>query len=288
MSLADGDLAVFLAVERSGSFGAAARELMVSQPAVSERIRRLERVVGRRLFDRTARGSSITEAGRALVPYAQRCLALADEALEAARSAAGSRALTVAVHSTFAPRVMPMVVSATAGEPRRIVVRDVHSEDVADLVLAGAADIGFALTAGSVRGLRRRPLKADNVICVAAAGHPLAGLRRPSISDLRDTFIAVNAWGDGERAFADLLAAHQIPDWRVRLCGDQTTALTLARDHGHAAFLAESALALLPSAPLLKIDLRDTPRWEIRLHLVHRTSDGSLPFMRDLVSTIRN
>ena len=49
------DLECFLAVEREGSFGRAATMLMVTQPAVSERIRHLERVVGRALFVRSFR-----------------------------------------------------------------------------------------------------------------------------------------------------------------------------------------------------------------------------------------
>src|SRR5215475_13428104 len=108
MSLDLRDLEVFLAVEREGSFGRAATALMITQPAVSERIRHLERDVGRRLVDRTARGATLTVAGAALAPYARRCRALADESIEAARGADGSRSLVVAVHSTFAQRVVPL------------------------------------------------------------------------------------------------------------------------------------------------------------------------------------
>ena len=71
------DLEVFLAVERQGSFSRAASELLVSQPAVSERIRHLERVVGTEVFERTTRGASLTPAGEQLLPFAKRCAAIA-------------------------------------------------------------------------------------------------------------------------------------------------------------------------------------------------------------------
>lgn len=135
------DLTYFLAVERQGSFGRAATELMVSQPAVSERIRHLERTVGAPLFERSTRGATLTVAGAALLPYARRCSDLASEALDVARSAAGSPPLVLAVHSTFAQRTVPLVLSAIGTTPRRLSIRDAHSEQVPALVADGVADL---------------------------------------------------------------------------------------------------------------------------------------------------
>lgn len=66
------DLRYFLAVTSSGSLSAAARSLGVEHTTVSRRIETLEGVLGLRLFDRFARGWSLTEAGSALLPQAQR------------------------------------------------------------------------------------------------------------------------------------------------------------------------------------------------------------------------
>src|SRR3954453_4401174 len=104
------DLEVFLAVVRQGSFGRAATELIVTQPAVSDRIRHLERVVGTEVFERTARGAVLTAAGEHLVPYAERCTALAAEAVETMQSGEHFPRFVIAVHSTFAPRIVPVVL----------------------------------------------------------------------------------------------------------------------------------------------------------------------------------
>jgi DNA-binding transcriptional LysR family regulator len=66
------DLRYFLAVTAAGSLSAAARELDVEHTTVSRRIEALERVLAVRLFDRFARGWALTEAGKALLPQAQR------------------------------------------------------------------------------------------------------------------------------------------------------------------------------------------------------------------------
>jgi DNA-binding transcriptional LysR family regulator len=279
------DLTYFLAVERQGSFGRAATELMVSQPAVSERIRHLERTVGAPLFERSTRGAALTVAGAALLPYARRCSDLASEALDVARSAAGSPPLVVAVHSTFAQRTVPLVLSAIGTTPRRLSIRDAHSEQVPALVADGVADLGFALPASAARGLVRVPLPPDDVVCVAGADHPLRRLRRPSIGDLRDSLVAVNAWGEGHTAFLDKLTSTGLEDWRVRYCGDAATALVLARDHSHVAFVAESSTTGF--AGVEKMPLRGLTRWRVRLDLLCRRADRETPILSAVVDALR-
>src|SRR5258708_29887278 len=163
MALDIRDLEVFLAVVRTGSFGRAAAALIVTQPAVSDRIRHLERVVGTEVFERTARGAVLTSAGEQLLPYAERCTALATEAVETIQAGEHFPRFVVAVHSTFAQRVVPMVLGALVSVPRRIAVRDAHSDEVEALVLDGVADVGFAIPSSARRGLRRAPLRPDPV-----------------------------------------------------------------------------------------------------------------------------
>jgi DNA-binding transcriptional LysR family regulator len=78
------DLVVFAAVAESAGFSAAARRLGVSKAMVSTAIARLERRLGVRLLQRTTRRLSLTEAGSAALPHAQRSLRAARDAEEAA------------------------------------------------------------------------------------------------------------------------------------------------------------------------------------------------------------
>lgn len=273
MELGLRDLAIFLEIEREGSFGRAANELQVSQPAISERVRHLERTVGRPLFDRTNRGAILTAAGTAMLPYARRCVALAEESLEAARRADGVPPLVIAVHSTFAQRIVPFVLGTVRTLPRRVTVRDAHSEEVPALVLDGAAHIGFALTAATPRGLQRTPLPADPVVCVADHQHPIATAPQPT-PVLRQSLLAVNAWGDGAEPFIAGLTAAGLEDWRVRYCADASTAVALARDHAHVAFVTRSAVTPHLAAQTLGIVSRmRLPGWTVRLNMLHRTAD---------------
>src|SRR5215210_5087596 len=78
-------LTYFLSAAEHGSFSAAAESLHMAQPSLSEQIRRLEAELGVSLFARTGRRLELTEAGRLLLPQAERTLAAAHEAAESVR-----------------------------------------------------------------------------------------------------------------------------------------------------------------------------------------------------------
>jgi len=283
------DLEVFLAVERQGSFGRAAVELLVTQPAVSERVRHLERVVGRPLFERTTRGAALTTAGETLLPYARRCVALAEEAVEAVRAAEGVPALVVAVHAMFAPRALPLVLGALAELPRRVSVRDAHSDVVTALVLDGSAHLGFAVPGATPPGLRRAHLRPDPIRCVASPEHPITHAGRRTIGGLRTSLLALNAWGPGSDAFLDRLREHGVDDWRIRYCGDAATSITLARDHGHVAFVPESAAApVLAAGVLSQVPLAGLRSWTTPLDLLQRSRAGHDPAVAAVAAAVRS
>jgi DNA-binding transcriptional LysR family regulator len=77
-----GQLRAFERIVRLGSFHAAAQELGLSQPSVSQRIRELEAALGTPLFVRAGPRVSLTAEGHALVEYADRMLATAGELVE--------------------------------------------------------------------------------------------------------------------------------------------------------------------------------------------------------------
>ena len=268
------DFEVFLAVARTGSFGRAATELIVSQPAVSERVRRLETAVGTAVFERTTRGAALTPAGERLLPYAERCVALAEESVRVVNRGDATPRFVLAVHSTFAPRLVPLVLAALASLPRRVAVRDAHSHEVEALVVDGVADVGFAVTAPARRGLRRVAVAPDPVGVFTAPDHPLARVRQAELADLRDAILAVNSWGDGAAAFHARLRTQGVDDWRVRECADATSAVTLARDHHHVAFVAASAAAAdVHARAVRRVRLGGMPRWKVRVDLVFRPGD---------------
>src|SRR5437762_12431717 len=117
------DLGLFLEVTEHGSLSRAAGARRLAQPSVSARIAGLERDLAVALFRRTTRGVTLTAAGRALVPYARRCVALAEEGRLAARASAGSERLVLAAPPSLAASIFPPLLAALAREPLEIACR---------------------------------------------------------------------------------------------------------------------------------------------------------------------
>ena len=68
------NLQAFIAIAETGSFSEASEHLYLTQPAISKRIAALESELDTSLFDREGRHTQLTEAGRALLPRAQKIL----------------------------------------------------------------------------------------------------------------------------------------------------------------------------------------------------------------------
>ncbi len=102
----------FYWVATLGGFRAAAEKLHASQPAISQRIGQLERALGTRLFERHARGVSLTVRGQALLTQAERMLQLRRDMLAIAQApdAIGGR-LVISVAETIVQTWLPTLLA---------------------------------------------------------------------------------------------------------------------------------------------------------------------------------
>lgn len=106
-------LNIFMYVARLGNFTRAAEHLHMTQPTVSQQLAALEAALGTPLVERDTRRLRLTAAGEALLPYAERMVALSGEAIEAVRAAAGLEESTVrlGVGHTLATYLLPDLLS---------------------------------------------------------------------------------------------------------------------------------------------------------------------------------
>jgi DNA-binding transcriptional LysR family regulator len=287
MGLSLEDLRVFRAVAVAGSFGRGAMQLHLSQPTVSDRMARLERDLGQQLFRRSGRGVRLTAAGERLLPYAGRCLALVDEAVTAVRAEQNRPRVRVAMHATFAPGVMPLVLDALYSLNVDVSCTDAHTEEVLRLLDDGAVDVGFVVPCPHPRTITVEPFRTDPVICAVHPGHRLAGRGRLRVADLATGAVACTAWGDGAASFLELLRASSLPSARVHAVSPAETVAGLVRRGSHAGLLTRSTIAHdLAAGTLVELPVADLPRWELTLAFAHRTVDADTAAVRALHAAI--
>lgn len=112
MRLTLSQIETFYWIARLGSFHAAARQLNVTQPSVSGRIRELELELGTPLFDRSGGRSRLTEAGRAIQNQAEQMLTLAREIHDEAGAGNLRGLLRLGVVETVAHLALPGLIAA--------------------------------------------------------------------------------------------------------------------------------------------------------------------------------
>lgn len=182
-------LDTFLTVHRKGGVSNAARALHRSQPAISRRIALLERELGVPLFERVAGRTRLSDAGRVMVPYAERAVAAAQDAENAIRALKRQNAgpVSLAVVGTLAGGRLSEILKRFAREHPGVDIKlqTATSAEVSDLVRRGEAAIGLRYDIDRLRDLDYERLASEQLQVVCALDHPLAGKRVARLADLR-------------------------------------------------------------------------------------------------------
>lgn len=132
----------FAAVADTGSFTAAGEVVARTQSAVSIQIKRLEEVVGRRVFERTSRSLTLTPAGETLLDYTRRILELNDESVRRVTEPPISGEIRLGITEYFVPAELPRILARFAGAYPgvHLEVRMGLSRDLREQLAAGALD----------------------------------------------------------------------------------------------------------------------------------------------------
>lgn len=167
---------IFAAVAQNKSFGKAAAELYITQPAVSQSIKQLEKELGVQLFIRTSRGAELTEAGEMLYGYTEQALATmrtAEEELKELRSL-GTGTLPIGASDTLCAHfLLPYLCEFHEKYPRvKLRITNRTSAETMALLTAGYVDIGFVnLPCDAPGGVNVRPLKGLSLCFVCSPKH---------------------------------------------------------------------------------------------------------------------
>lgn len=282
-----GQLASFVAVIRTGTVTEAALRRGLAPSSLSAQIRALEKSLGVTVFDRTARGMRPNDAGRRLLPWAERLL---DQAEQARHDVTEARPqVRFGALETLAAVQVPAILARLARRHPELVV-DVRPLADRTRLLAGVRDgeldAGLLWDTGNAVGDLGFPspagldfLDVDSValVVVAAADHPLAARKRLSLAEVAGHQLLVSPPGCSFRLVADTLFGTAGP--RTELAGITVVRAWAGQGLG-VALLPE--FAITPETPARRLDLA-APLPRLALRLVWRGDREDRPDLRRLL-----
>src|SRR5512132_3982386 len=236
-------LRAFAAIARRGSVSAAAKELYVSQPAVSKHLASLEAETGRSLVTRGREGAALTPAGQVLADFvlrAEALLANAGRALEAGEDAE-TGTLSLAASGIPGTYLIPDLL---------MTFRERHP----------AVELGVVGGLTAPPELESEPLVEDEIVLV---GPPSLGGRRLRPKELEGLTWLSREEGSATRAAAETarweMGLHSVP--MLELQSWEAVKLGVARGAGIAAI---SCLALDLELEAGRLVILDVPRWRLQ------------------------
>lgn len=180
-------LRIFLTVVQERSFSKAAAKVHLTQPAVSQAVRRLESSLGEVLFDRSSKSATPTEAGLVLQNYGARLLRLTEESESAVRELRDLRRgrVLVGTNEGAIHMVLPLVGAFRNTWPDVSVdVRRVPARQIPVEVQQGSLDFGVLTFEPAESGLRALAIGTDELALLVAPSHALAAAGRASIEQV--------------------------------------------------------------------------------------------------------
>ncbi|MFE7630935.1 LysR family transcriptional regulator [Kocuria sp. NPDC057446] len=184
-------LRAFVAVAEELHFSRAADRLGVSQPQLSQQIRKLERELNATLFDRSTRSVRLTDAGSAALEPARALLRDADAVRHAAlvgRSEVFGR-VTIGYAGASSREILPRLARAVRSEHPGIELALqslVYGGTAPAQVAAGTVDIGFSRLPVRRTDVNSRVVVYERVVVALPADHPLAAGATVRVKDLAD------------------------------------------------------------------------------------------------------
>ena len=199
-------LRYLVGISEAGSVLGASKTLHVAQPALSHQVASLERELGVRLFVRTHRGVTLTEAGRNVVEHARVVLQDVERVKTSARVSGGdvTGEVVVGLPTTVALiATLPLLNATREQYPGiRLKLIESHSGFLSEWLRSGRLDVAFLFEGSGASGIAERRLLEERLVCVERPGQG-EHRRRVSLKAVAGRPLMLPARGHGLRRIVD-------------------------------------------------------------------------------------
>ncbi|TPK46098.1 LysR family transcriptional regulator [Mesorhizobium sp. B2-5-4] len=201
-------LRAFHQVAISGGFSRAAEALFLTQPAISDQVRKLEEEYDVLLFNRNKKQVTLTHSGQKLLEITHRMFDTEQQALELLTESRALRAGTLRIVADAAHHLLHILGSFRARYPGvQVSVRAGNTETVISSLYSYDADIGVLGEVPTGRDFEVLKLNSTPIIAFASIDHPLAGRKSLTLKQLALESLVMRERGSKTRQKLEELAA---------------------------------------------------------------------------------
>lgn len=220
-------LHIFYTVATKGSFSAAAHALHMTQPAVTMQIQSLEDYFGTKLFHRSTKKLSISDAGRTLLPYARRSIDLVHETEQAMAVFTNELhgKLQLGASLTIGEYVLPHLLGAFGAKHPQMTLnmKVMNTTQIVEGILHHQLDLGLVEAPVTEPGVIVEAVMSDELKLIVPKNHALAGRETVTMHELMSCSFIMREQGSGTRL---------VMEEALRNNGVDLTALSIAMELG--------------------------------------------------------
>lgn len=203
MALNFHQLHIFYTVAEKGSFSAAAQALHMTQPAVTMQVQSLEDYFGTKLLQRSTKRIDLTEAGRALMPYAKSSIELirdTDQAMSAFTKQLKGR-LQLGSSLTIGEYILPRLLGPFGQEYPHISIsmKVMNTAQIMEEILNHQLNFGLIEAPVNHPDMHMEAVMSDELMLVVPKEHPLASKPSVTIDEAMQYAFVLREQGSGTR-----------------------------------------------------------------------------------------
>ncbi|MUT66800.1 selenium metabolism-associated LysR family transcriptional regulator [Paenibacillus sp. NEAU-GSW1] len=203
MALNFHQLHIFYTVAERGSFSAAAGALHMTQPAVTMQVQSLEDYFGTKLLQRSTKRIELTEAGRALMPYARRSIELirdTDQAMSTFTQQLKGR-LQLGASLTIGEYILPRLLGPFGKEFPHISIsmKVINTAQILEDILNHQLNFGLVEAPISHPDTHTEAVMSDELKLIVPKDHPLASREEVTLDEVAEYPFVLREQGSGTR-----------------------------------------------------------------------------------------
>jgi DNA-binding transcriptional LysR family regulator len=275
MGLTFHQLHIFFTVAQRGSFSSAAQTLHMTQPAVTMQVQALEEYFGTKLFNRSTKKVELSDAGKALLPFANRSIELMKEtdiAMSKFTHMLKGR-LQLGASLTLGEYILPRLLGPFSKEYPNISVsmKVMNTSQILEDILTHQLTFGLVEAVVRHHDVRTEAVLSDELVLILPSGHPLMSEEKVTIDQVLEYPFVLREQGSGTR---------QVMEEELNRIGIASERINIAMELGSTGAVKSAVEAGLG----ISIISQSSVKHEIALGLLHIKPIENVKFTRNFYS----